>query len=178
MSLRRLPGRAATAGCDQATWRFKSSLGQDVYIRCVPDRREEHTVTQELRDEEHVDSKVRTAGEADSGADIVRVPQRSEEHEHTYRTAPTGTIPTPILEHCETIDYGLLQSRKAFSLLSRSAGYNKNATISGSDDPGRRIGTVEGAQLRPFSQLSRARESRDYPTSRSYSSWVPIQTQT
>ena len=97
-------------------------------------------------------------------------------------------------------DYGLSQLRKAFYLLICSAGYSKNTTISGNDDPRSGIGPVilslppdrsvqgntmdsgvgpvEGARLGPFSQMSRPRESRDYPTSRPYSSWVPIQPQT
>ncbi|MDA3951704.1 MAG: hypothetical protein PF508_21035, partial [Spirochaeta sp.] len=44
--------------------------------------------------------------------------------------AKRGTIPTTILKHCETMVYGLLQLRKAFSLPFWSAGYNRNATIS------------------------------------------------
>ena len=73
------------------------------------------------------------------------------------------------MKRCFTMAYGLPQLRKAFSLPFWVASYNKiqqffMMAVRAAESP------VEGAQLRPFSQLSRARESRDYPTSREKSS--------
>ena len=49
-----------------------------------------------------------------------------------------------VLKYYPERDYGLPRLGRAFSLLTRAAGYNKNTTVSSFDDePGNTIGPVE-----------------------------------
>ena len=95
------------------------------------------------------------------------------------RKLPTGrqVLSRAILKHCETMDYGLPQLGKAFSLPFWSAGYSNNTKIFGAPALRRNIGDHEeqwgrqqSVHLGQFSQLNIARQLRDYPISREKSS--------